>query len=266
MIAALAVAVCVSAAPPPAELSYDLRIDVPVTAAFGAWWLLSEFAFKHELAPSRCGWCGRNSLDDAARGVRGTLEGQRVAARVSDVLGVAAVPVTMLGLDVVLTWGGGGTWRDGAIDALLIIEAMVSSQALNQAVKFLVGRERPFVAALPEREKPLTTQPEDNNLSFFSGHTSYTFALVAATATIARARGYRLWWVALAAGVPMAAGTALLRMIADKHYLSDVFTGALLGALIGWGVPALFHRPVKLGPATAWVSPGLGGLSMQGVW
>src|SRR5204862_4067183 len=120
-----------------------------------------------------------------------------------------------------------GSPSDGALDALIILEAMTASQALNQVVKFIAGRERPFVSVLAANEKPLTPMPDDNNVSFFSGHAAYVFSLVAAGATVAHARGYPYWWVVLAAGVPFAITTALLRMVADKHYLSDVFTGAL---------------------------------------
>ena len=250
----------------PAELQYDLRVDVPVTVGLGAWWLLSEFAFKHQLAPPRCRWCDRNALDDAGRALRAPVERQPAASLASDVVGVIATPVLMVGLDAAFTRFGGGTWRHAAVDALLVIEAMVASQALNQVVKFIAGRERPLVAQLPEDQKPLTKQPDDNNLSFFSGHTSYTFSLVAATATIVRARGYAHWWVVPAVGLPFAVTTALLRLAADKHYLTDVLTGAALGVLLGVGVPVLFHRPVQVGPVTARLTAGGRGVALVGEW
>jgi membrane-associated phospholipid phosphatase len=187
-------------------------------------------------------------------------------ATVSDVTASVLTPIAVLGLDFLLAWKSDATWRDGAIDALLIIEASVASQALNQGVKFLAGRERPFVAALPADQKSMTEHPNDNNLSFFSGHSSLTFSLVAAGATIAHARGYKYWWAILAAGLPLAATTALLRMVADKHYLTDVLAGAALGALIGWGLPTLFHRPLRVGPVTASLSPSLGGAALVGTW
>lgn len=263
MIAAVA-ALCLAAAP--AELEYQLKADVPITLGLAAWWLTSEYAFKEDLAPLYCRWCARNGLDDAARAIRAPLERQRAAIYASDIVGLAAAPVVTLGTEAVIAWLGGGTWRDGLVDALLIVEAMMASQALNQAVKFIASRERPFVAALPEDEKPRTSQPHDNNLSFFSGHTAFTFSLVAAGATIARARGYRYWWVVLAVGLPFAATTATLRMVADKHYLTDVLTGATLGLLIGWGVPTLFHRPVRVGEVTASLAVAPGGIGVEGTW
>lgn len=265
MIAALALAVGVAAAPAPLE--YDLRWDVPITAGIGAWWLLSEFAFKEDLAPRDCKWCARNGLDDAGRTLRaGTLADQKRAALTSDVVGIALTPVVAFSLDAIFTWAGGGTWRDSVLDVLLIFEAVIAFQGLNQAVKFMAGRERPLASVLSPAEKRMTAEPEDNNLSFFSGHTGYAFAMISAAATVIRARGYEKWWVVLAVGMPIAVTTGVLRMVADKHYLTDVLTGALLGGLIGWGVPFFFHRPVRAAGITAWLSPGPGGLAVEGRW
>jgi membrane-associated phospholipid phosphatase len=139
---------------------------------------------------------------------------------------------------------------------------------LNQGVKFAVGRERPFAHVLSEDEKLLTDHPEDNNLSFYSGHASSAFALAVAAGTVAELRGYpNRGWV-WAVGLPLAATTALLRMAADKHYLSDVAVGALVGSAFGVAVPLLLHgrqAPVGSG-ATLRVSPGPGmaGLMLSG--
>ena len=55
-------------------------------------------------------------------------------------------------------------------------------------------------------------------------------------------------------------------MAADKHYLTDVLTGAVFGAALGFGLPALFHRPVKAGPVEARITAGAGGLAVVGQW
>ncbi len=254
----------VLAAPEP--LREDVRIDLPVTAALGAAWLVSEYAFKPELAPTACRWCATNALDEAVRTLRGSAAGQHAADLTSDVLGVALTPIAVIATDVLLCWRADGGWKDGAVDALLILEAMVASQAVNQSVKFSVARERPFVAALSPSQKPLTTQPDDNDLSFFSGHAAYVFALVTAGATVARLRGYEHWWAILAAGLPLAVATATLRLIADKHYLSDVVIGGSIGSLLGFVLPMAFHRPLSLGPISASVAGGVGGVAIVGAW
>jgi len=62
-------------------------------------------------------------------------------------------------------------------DTLLIAEAGVIAADVTQLSKLLVGRERPSVHALAPDEKLRAPRHADNNLSFFSGHTSEAFAL-----------------------------------------------------------------------------------------
>lgn len=152
---------------------------------------------------------------------------------------------------------------------MMIVESVVVASVVNQAVKFSVGRERPFVHVLPEDQKALTAQPNDNNLSFYSGHTSMAFALVTAAGTVSELRGYKNRWVIWAVGLPAAASVGLLRMGADKHYLTDVLVGAAAGSLFGVGVPLLLHgrEPQTQPQATGMsmnVSGSLGGVTLSG--
>jgi membrane-associated phospholipid phosphatase len=55
----------------------------------------------------------------------------------------------------------------------------------------------------------------------------------------------------------LAATTATLRMIADKHYFTDVLVGAAVGSAAGFLVPHL-HRPPDSAPATGLVAPASG--------
>ncbi|HSO33467.1 MAG TPA: phosphatase PAP2 family protein, partial [Labilithrix sp.] len=54
-------------------------------------------------------------------------------------------------------------------------------------------------------------------------------------------RGYRLMPLVWATLMPLAVATGYLRIAGDKHYLSDVLTGAILGAAVGVALPLLFH-------------------------
>ena len=93
----------------------------------------------------------------------------------------------------------------------------------------------------PEAIRALTDSPSDDNLSFFSGHTTLAFAVATAAGTINTLRGYRLAPLVWGAGMTMAVSVGYLRIAADKHYFSDVMTGAVVGSLIGVGVPLIFH-------------------------
>jgi membrane-associated phospholipid phosphatase len=217
----------------------------------------SEAFFKEDLAPEPCRWCDRapdgtdrlNALDKWGRGLAGTTEAQRKRADTwSNVVDFGLLPVGVLGAQYALAHGSGAPRSYFFQDAGIIVETAVLASVLNQTVKFIAGRERPFVHVLPEDQKLLTAHPTDNNLSFYSGHTNLAFALVVSAGTVAEMRGYkhRMWiWVA---GLPVATSVALLRMAADKHYLTDVATGALLGSAFGVAVPLLLHGRVNQAP------------------
>jgi membrane-associated phospholipid phosphatase len=220
-------------------------------------WIGSEALLKEELAPNPCRWCDRapdgtdrlNRLDRWGRGLAGSTAAQRKRADTwSNVVDFGLLPVGVLGAQYALARGSGAPNSYFYQDAGIIIETAVLSSVLNQTVKFIVGRERPFVHVLPEDQKGLTPHPTDNNLSFYSGHTNLAFALVVSAGTVAHLRGYkhRMWiWVA---GLPLATSVGLLRMGADKHYLTDVATGALMGTAFGLAVPLLLHGRVDEQP------------------
>jgi membrane-associated phospholipid phosphatase len=139
--------------------------------------------------------------------------------------------------------GGILAWRDFFVDAAAIAEATILAADLNQATKFLVARERPFVHALSPADKSATSSPADNNTSFYSGHASTSMALAVSMAEVASLRKYDWAPVAWATLPALSLFTGYLRIAADKHYFTDVATGAAMGALFGYFVPHLFRSP-----------------------
>ncbi len=232
-------------------LRYDLAVDLAVTGTLWTGWILSEAAFKESLAPATCRFCDRaadgsdslNALDRWGRGMRveGGLDQMDMA---SNVVAFAVLPLLALGLDYYVASSEGAAWG-APIDWLLVAEAVGAALALNQVVKFAVGRERPFVHAMPEAEKALVHNATDNNLSFFSGHATFSFALAVGAGTVAELRGYEGAWLIWVAALPVAASVGLLRMAADKHYLTDVALGAAVGTAFGHGLPRLFHGRMR---------------------
>ncbi|AEI66050.1 phosphatase PAP2 family protein [Corallococcus macrosporus] len=232
------------------ELRFDWTRDGILTGAAGALWISSESFLKDDLAPAQCRWCDRapdgtdrlNRLDRWGRGLAGaTPEARRRAHNWSNIVGFAALPAGVLGLQYAVGNSSGAPSRFFAQDATIIVQSAVFASLANQTVKFIAGRERPFVHVLPEDQKGLTDHPTDNNLSFYSGHTNLAFSLVVSAGTVAALRGYKHQAWIWAVGVPVATSVGLLRMGADKHYLTDVATGALLGSAVGVAVPLLLH-------------------------
>lgn len=268
---ALALSSAVAAAgPSPRPLKWDPRVDLPVVGVTLAAWVSSEFVFKAQLAPAACHWCVPNAFDTAVRRVFNpalTPSAFGVAGpdTASNVL-LGLVPASMLGLDALLAWRDGTVGGLGA-DLTVIAEAVLVSICLNQAVKFFVGRARPYTIGASAAQLDVPGKA-DHDLSFFSGHTTFVFAAVAATATVAQLRGYRLGWLAWAIGVPLATTTAVLRLAADKHWASDVLVGLAVGAGVGVGLPLLFHRGADEGEGgpRLTLAPAPGGVALAGTF
>lgn len=236
-----------AAEPEPIALRGDARVSAGVAAGLGLGYALSEIVFKPQLAPTPARWDDRhassadalNALD--RQGDRARWARPRVAATVSDVgLGIAAL--SGFGLTALAGATGGGRLPDIALDEAIVAESTLAAMALNQAMKFIAGRERPCKHfALPSIPVPCGNDARDDNLSWFSGHTTFVATLTASSATVAFMRGYPLAPLPLGVGALLTGATGYLRIAATKHYVTDVLTGAAVGAAVGFLVPYAAH-------------------------
>jgi membrane-associated phospholipid phosphatase len=263
--AALALLVAAPGAAPradaPEPIRYNLAVDVPLTAAAAAIWAGTELAKGH-LAPETCRFCGGNALDDSVRDAL-VWQDTATAKRASDLLAFALIPAAALGSDLLAAHGAGDVGA-AAVDALVIGEAVAIAADLNQIVKLAVGRRRPFVRFGSDPDR---APSPDDNLSFYSGHTSLSFSFVAATATVASLRGYRTAPWVWGAGVVLAAGAGYFRIAGDMHYFTDVLTGAVVGTAAGVLVPRLLHpREQMADPAAPRVALLPYPLGVAGAW
>ncbi|HET8539885.1 MAG TPA: phosphatase PAP2 family protein [Anaeromyxobacter sp.] len=221
----------------PHPLQYDLRVDAAIALGTWAVYGTSELAKSH-LAPSSCRWCDPGKIDAKVRDalVWGYIDHAQTA---SDVMAFAVFPLAMTTHQVLAARGAGDTGA-GWVDVLLVAEAVGIAMDVNQAVKFAVGRQRPFVH-YGNWSDPNRQPDPDDNLSFYSGHTTFTFAVAAAAGTVSSMRGYRsapwVWGV----GMTLATATGYLRIAGDKHYLTDVLVGAATGLTAGIVIPRVMH-------------------------
>ena len=108
-----------------------------------------------------------------------------------------------------------------------------------QLVKILVQRSRPYANGAGY----VNNGNKDDHYSFFSGHSAIT-AAAASTALIYAFRNNQsasVKYVSLGTGL-LALTTATLRIVAGKHYPSDVLTGILFGTGISL-INAQIHKP-----------------------
>jgi len=131
--------------------------------------------------------------------------------------------------------------------ALINLQTLGVTLALQSLAKMFGSRERPYGRTCGV-ELPLSNRDCDASSryeSFFSGHTAQSFA--AAGLICSHHMNLELYgggWadvVPCAAGFTVASGVGLLRIMGDKHYLSDVLVGAAVGTLTGLGLPWLLH-------------------------
>jgi len=210
------------------------------TAAGSALYAISETAAKGTLAPAHCRWCTVDGLDNRVRSTLVWGNPARAAA-LSNITGFIAAPIVMLGLTAYSASGAAGDGETtGRIidDTIPLLETVLYSELVVQAVKFSFGRQRPIVH-FPIQ---LTTVPtSDDNVSWFSGHATLTFGIAVSAGIVAHRRGSPLEPVIWATGLTLAAATSYLRMAGDKHYLTDVLAGAAWGTASALVIPRLTH-------------------------
>lgn len=260
-----------TAAPNVHPLRYHLVGDVVATGVGAAAWVATESVLKSKLAPDQCRWCDRaglvdtlNPVDRFGRGLAVAPSSQHAMDLASSGVGFLLLPLVLVGTDALIARNDDAL--DGVgVDVLIAGEALVATLAFNQLIKFTVARERPFVhrIALGEASSTSFGNRDDDNVSFFSGHSSFAFALLAGMATVADLRGYSgAKWVWII-GAPLATAVPLMRMGADKHYLTDVATGAVIGTAFGVLLPRLLHGRADA-PLGLSIAPAPNGIAVSG--
>lgn len=222
-------------------------VHLSVTLVGGALFPATEW-LEARWAPTECTWCTPSAPD---RRVRGWLRWNEpaTARKLSHVTAFVVTPIIASGLVLRYT---PPTWADAFDDLLPITESMVITLWLTRAGKLIAGRQRPYA------HYGLALDHEDN-LSFPSGHTSRAVAIGTAAAMVARSRGYPSEPYLWASTATLGLATGYLRIAADKHYVTDVLAGGVLGVAVGLAVPWLMRRELE-------VVPTRDGVALAGTW
>lgn len=235
-------------------LRYDTTADLSIAFVATGLTVAAEAA-KPVLAARECRICerhadGSDAVNPVDRAMRDALRWSDVDAadRASDVTGFAFAPLASIGVCEGAAAADHRS-REAPANALVVFEAVALSSVLDEFVKYVAARQRPFA----HYRDPAYRGPRnaDENSSFYSGHTALDFSLAAASAAVASLRGYRGAPLVWATGVPVAALTGYLRIAADRHYFTDVLAGAALGTLVGVLVPLFVHAAPLAPQATA---------------
>lgn len=124
-------------------------------------------------------------------------------------------------------------------------EALLATSAITYLIKKIVKRPRPFNYYKNTPQSQL--ESFDSQLSFFSGHSSLSFSSAVFNSIIFEKYNpnsdYKnlVWAISLTS----AATTATLRVLAGKHYFSDIVVGAVVGSLISYYITEI-HEAVPV--------------------
>lgn len=215
----------------------ELVVDLPIIALTGSVYLASE------VITGQASWAGCLSCDPSHLGPldRRVLDNYvPAAAPVSDVLLYSSIALPMVA-DLGDVLGHRSGIKGWGKDVVVLAETATVNAALNAAVKFAIGRPRPYSYGLDGSGRDVSEG--DARLSFYSGHTSTAFAMATAYGYLFTARHPRSRWIAPVwlLGYAYAGTTGALRIAAGKHFYSDVLVGAIAGTAIGLLIPAA-HR------------------------
>ncbi|MEO7112068.1 MAG: phosphatase PAP2 family protein [Polyangiaceae bacterium] len=190
-------------------------------------------------------------FDDA---VRNTLRLQSVDTRgwagdVSDVFLSLSMSGPFLIDSMTTAW-----WYRGSKDvaqqmAVTDMETLAITAAVQGVTSDLIGRARPYTRICGTPDLPadsLECQTFSQNRSFFSGHTSLSFA--SASLVCQHHLGEMHLFqngaadtLACISSMLTAGTTGTFRILSDNHYTTDVLTGAVIGTTLGFALPWILH-------------------------
>jgi membrane-associated phospholipid phosphatase len=222
-------------------------LDFTITGASAAGFLAVNFGVD---PPREARWSSTTSVDDEVRGwLRAdSREGRDRADRISDYFWYTSLALPWMDLAFPLLGDNGNTdtaWQMAAIN----VEAFSVSGFLTRAGHRFVARERPDVA-------PCRNDAEYNSqcfggsfASYPSGHTSTS----AVGAGLVCAHHLKQGLVGNDIGDGMvcglaataAVGAGVMRIIADRHYVTDVLSGAAIGFGSGLALPLLRNYRIE---------------------
>jgi membrane-associated phospholipid phosphatase len=219
-----------------------------------------------QLAPAHCRWCdgsddlgtpgsagaGRGSLNGVDAffhdALTGWLLSRSAADTTSGVLAYGVTPLVALGGAYFAT-GPHASQGAGLRAAVISLESLAIGESISQALKFGFARKRPYIrygTGTAPAGSDYDVSSDESRLSFVSGHVTFVSSLGFGAAMCAQLQGSDAAPALWTAAATLTVLTGTLRMVAEKHYFTDVLGGALVGAGSGVLVPLLHKRGIQV--------------------
>jgi membrane-associated phospholipid phosphatase len=224
-------------------------------------------------------WTTVNDFDASVRDAL-RLEGYESRERARDASDILLLfSINQLLVDTfIVTWWGHDAGTVAYEMGLINVETIAVTSSINGLVSGFASRQRPYGNDDCEGERNtelVDCRGNKRYRSFFSGHSSMTFAIAGLTcmhhAHLPLYGGGAADALACVLSFGVAAGTATLRVVGDQHFASDVLVGAGFGTLTGTLVPWLLHyrtgqmpEKPKPGEISFSIAPTAGGAVVSG--
>ncbi len=236
------------AGPPPHayQLSWELDLPLLATAAVitadrtlrSAATARPAYCVEQSLAEGGAGVCDPSGLNFLDRPFAGRWDPSWATFSDIGVITLALAPALLLTVD------------EGLIgmlnDAVVVYESALVALTVAGFATLGTERARPYTYGTAA---PLNTRKSgDSALSFISGHTTFAFSLTMATFwTVHRRRPHSVYpWLVLGIGLVAASTVGLARVMAGRHFPTDVLAGVVVGSSVGTLIPMLHWAPVVL--------------------
>jgi membrane-associated phospholipid phosphatase len=201
------------------------------------------------IPPSPRRWRGTNSLDEWGRDQLGPddYDSGAWARDASDVLFSLEVAFPLLVDSLIVAHWYRESPEVATQLAWITLEGLSLTALLQGPIAGVSSRERPYGRDCGTRlaEDLGDCVGSKRYRSYFSGHTSLSFA--AASTTCSHHLRHDLFGSPVADGLTCAvamsgaATVGMMRIVGRQHYISDVATGALVGMLAGFAGPEVLH-------------------------
>lgn len=209
--------------------------------------ITTPYAFTSQLIKPKCP-CSPESVNTFDRGVIGN------ASDTADWISTVTVGLILVAPPIIDSIAIDST-KSALEDTAVFLEGIAVNGVLVTGAKYIFQRPIPRVYS-----QPGAAQSPSNYRSFYSGHTSMAFAALS-VASVTVDRRYGLSWEPWVVSGALGISVATERVLAGKHFYSDVAVGAAVGTIAGSTV-AWLHLRHQSTAITPWVPPSRDGIGL----
>lgn len=206
------------------QMSPEWRRSLFTFGMSASTYLISNFALE---LPRECKWCEPPNFDRNLSSSAIWSSNQSEASTFSDVVAFGFLPA-VAGL---VAFYEPKNKKDTLLNVMTLVNTTLLTYSMTEAVKRSTARKRPDISLAHVNEG------DDEFMSFPSGHTSIAFALATTSTALAFKHHYSFAPFVLFFGALSGVATGYFRIAAEKHWFSDVITGAGVGLFVGSVVP-----------------------------